>query len=126
MHCSGSGGKEDVVGHPVVGQCWEGFVIENTLSVAPDDTEASFYRASGGAEIDLILLLPGRKPWAIEIKRSLDPKPARGFHNACADVKPEAKYVVYPGDEKYSISRSIVAISAADLAREVVEETSNS
>ena len=122
----GLGGKEDVVGHPVVGQSWEGFVIENTLSIAPDGTEASFYRASGGAEIDLILLLPGRKPWAIEIKRSLDPSPGKGFHNACVDVGPEAKYVVYPGDEKFSVSRSVVAISATDLAGEVVKETCSS
>lgn len=39
-----------LVGHPVVGASWEGFVIENLLSVAPDRTQASFYRTSAGAE----------------------------------------------------------------------------
>ena len=115
----GLGDKEDVVGHPVAGQSWEGFVIENILSVAPDRTEASFYRASGGAEIDLVLVLPGRKPWAIEMKRSLDPKPGKGFHNACADVTPEAKYVVYPGEERFAVSKGVEAISVTDLVREV-------
>jgi len=54
--------KDDLLAHPVVGQSWEGFVIENLLSVAPEGTEASFYRSSGGAEIDLVLSLPGRRP----------------------------------------------------------------
>ena len=116
----GLGSKEDIIGHPVVGMSWEGFVIETLLSVAPNRTDASFYRASGGAEIDLILTLPGREPWAIEIKRSLDPRPRRGFHSACKDVRPEAKFVVYPGNERFKIAEDIEAVSVVDLANEVV------
>lgn len=117
----GLGTKEDVLGHPVVGHSWEGFVIENLLSVAPGRTEAQFYRASGGAEIDLVLTLPGRRPWAIEIKRSLDPKPARGFHSACLDVKPEARFVVYPGSERFALSKGLDALSVVDMAAIVQE-----
>ena len=115
----GLGSKEDVTGHPVVGMSWEGFVMETLLSVAPSRTEASFYRASGGAEIDLILTLPGREPWAIEIKRSLDPRPRRGFHSACEDVRPEAKFVVYPGNERFRIAEDIEAVTVVDLANDV-------
>jgi predicted AAA+ superfamily ATPase len=116
----GLGDKDSNVGHPVIGQSWEGFVVENALSVAPDRTQASFYRASGGAEIDLVLVLPGRKPWTIEIKRSLDPKPAKGFHNACEDVRPDAKYVVYSGEERFAVSEGVEAISITDMMREDV------
>ncbi|HET7587487.1 MAG TPA: DUF4143 domain-containing protein [Gammaproteobacteria bacterium] len=49
---------------------WEGFVVENRLSAAPERTEARFYRTSAGAEVDLVLDLPAGKHWAIEIKRS--------------------------------------------------------
>ncbi len=115
----GLASKEDVVGHPVVGASWEGFAIETLLSVAPDRAEASFYRSSGGAEIDLILTLPGRRPWAVEIKRSLDPRPTKGFHSACRDVRPEAGFAVYPGEERYRIAKDIEAIPLADLANEV-------
>lgn len=115
----GLGSKEEVTGHPVVGMSWEGFVIETLLSVAPERAEASFYRASGGAEIDLILTLPGRRPWAVEIKRSLDPRPRKGFHSACEDVRPEAKFVVYPGEERYRIAEDIEAVSVGGLAGEV-------
>ncbi len=109
--------KEQIVGHPAVGASWEGFVIENLLSLAPDGTESFFYRSSGGAEIDLILRLPGRRPWAIEVKRSLDPRPRRGFHSACRDIKPERAFVVYPGADVFPISESVEAIPLADLAR---------
>lgn len=115
----GLGSKEDITGHPVVGMSWEGFVIETLLSIAPDRADASYYRASGGAEIDLILTLPGRDPWAIEIKRSLDPRPRRGFHSACQDVRPEAKFVVYPGNERFKIAEDIEAVTVVDLANEV-------
>lgn len=115
----GLGDKEEILGHPVVGPSWEGFVIENLLSVAPERADAGFYRASGGAEIDLVLTFPGQRVWAIEIKRSLDPKPARGFHSGCKDVKPDARFVVYPGDERFSISRNIEAINIDALAREI-------
>lgn len=120
----GLGTREIVLSHPVVAQSWEGFVIENLMSVAPERSEARFYRASGGAEIDLILTLPGRKPWAIEIKRSLDPKPTKGFHNASEDVGPEAKLVVYPGVERFAISEGTEAVSLADLAAEIAAEAS--
>lgn len=112
----GLGSKEDVLGHPVVGHSWEGFVIENLIAVSPFGTEANFYRASGGAEIDLILTLPGREPWAIEIKRSLEPRLSKGFHHACADIRPEAKFVVYPGGERFKMSNGVEAINVAELA----------
>ena len=115
----GLGAKEAVLGHPVVGLSWEGFVIENLLAVAPDRTEASFYRASGGAEIDLVLTLPGRRPWAIEVKRSLNPRPSRGFHSACKDVRPEAKFVIYPGDEPYRVAEDVEALRLVDLVDRV-------
>ena len=115
----GLGAKEQILGHPIVGLSWEGFVIESILSIAPDRTEASFYRASGGAEIDLILTLPGRKPWAVEVKRSLNPRPSKGFHSACRDVEPEAKFVVYPGEERYRVAEDIEALRPVDLADKV-------
>lgn len=115
----GIGNKEQLLGHPIVGTSWEGFVIENLLDIAPERTEASFYRASGGAEIDLVLTLPGRKPWAIEVKRSLDPRPKKGFYSACEDIQPEERLVVYPGSERFMVSKQVEAISLGELANRI-------
>jgi len=106
----GLGDLESLLGHPVVGTSWEGFVIENAIAAAPAGTEASFYRTAAGAEIDLLLTLPGGRLWAIEIKRSLAPKVEKGFHLACDDLKPERRFVVYPGTERFPLKGDTEAI----------------
>ncbi len=112
--------KEALVSHPVVGQSWECFVIENLLVCAANKAQGYFYRTSGGAEIDLLLSWPDGSLWAIEIKRSLSPKLGRGFHAACADLAPARKFVVYPGEERYRHAADIEAISLAELAAELI------
>ncbi len=87
--------SEALLGHPVVGGSWEGFCIENLIAAAPRGTEASFYRSSAGAEIDLILKLPGGALWAIEIKRTTSPKVTRGFHIAADDLDVAERLLVY-------------------------------
>ncbi len=108
--------KETLLAHPVVGPGWEGFVVENLLAGADANVQAYFYRSSGGAEIDLLLAWPDGRLWAVEIKRSLAPKVERGFHSACADLKPEKRWVVYPGAERYRLAEDIEAVPLAVLA----------
>lgn len=111
--------KETLLSHPVVGQSWECFVIENLLVCAPESVQGYYYRTSGGAEIDLLLAWPDGSLWAIEIKRSLTPKLERGFHAACADLNPVRKFVVYPGAERYRMAVDIEAIPLPMLAAEL-------
>ncbi len=108
--------KESLLAHPVVGQSWECFVIENLLAAGMGQVRGFFYRTGGGAEIDLLLLWPDGGLWAVEVKRSLSPKLERGFYAACDDLKPAKKFVVYPGVERYRIASDIEAISLAELA----------
>ena len=98
---------DDVLGHPITGASWEGFVVETVHCVMPDGATANFYRTAAGAEIDLVLTMPGGEKWAIEIKRSSSPKVERGFHEACADLQPARKFIVYPGGEAYPLSANI-------------------
>lgn len=118
------GDMETLLAHPVIGQSWECFVIENLLLAAPEDTQAYFYRTSGGAEIDLLLQLPNGECWAIEIKRSLQPRVERGFHAACEDLKPARKYLVYPGLDSYPLAHGIQVVSLNTLAQHLVEDQS--
>lgn len=108
--------KETLLAHPVQGASWEGFVIENLLANVDAMVQPYFYRSSGGAEIDLLLAWPDGRLWAIEIKRSLTPKLERGFHSACADLKPERRFVVYPGSERYRMAEDIEAMPLPMLA----------
>lgn len=111
-----------LAGHPVVGASWEGFVIENLLAVAPPRTMASFYRTSAGAEIDLLLELPGRRGlWAVDIKRGLSATPSKGFHNAGEDLKPQRSFIVYSGEERYPIAKDVEAIGVRNMASLLAE-----
>lgn len=107
---------DDLISNPIVGNSFEGFVIENIASVIPHRTKTSFYRSSAGAEIDLILELPKNKGlWAIEIKLGANPKPSRGFYSAISDLKPQRSFVVYSGNESYPISEGVEAIGLFEL-----------
>lgn len=109
----------ELAGHPIFGMSWEGFVIENLLSVLPHRTLPSFYRTAAGAEIDLVLEFPTQKKWAIEVKGGTAPALAKGFYNALEDIEPERSFVVYPGADRYPVSKEIEVISLAELAQEV-------
>lgn len=111
---------DELMGHPVAGPSWEGFVIENLLAAAPEGTQASFYRTSAGAEIDLVLDLgDGRGRWAVEVKKSLTAKPARGFWNAVEDLRPDRAMVVHGGPDRYPLAPAVEAIGLAELAAEL-------
>ena len=108
----------------MVGSSWEGFVIENLLSVIPFRTLASFYRTSAGAEIDLVLEFPGlTEAWAIEIKRSLSVNPKRGFYNAVEDIQPDKTFVVYAGEDRYPVAEGVEAVGVAEMAQILIEKS---
>ena len=108
---------EDLLKHPAVGESWEGFVIENLLVSAPHNTLASFYRtAPGGNEIDLVLQLPGRRPWAIEIKRSDQPTPGEGFYKAREDIGAERSFVACSVEGHWERGQDVEVIGVRELA----------
>lgn len=110
----------DLLGNPIVGNSWEGFVIENIMAVAPSHIKAYFYRTSGGAEIDLVLESETNEIWAIEIKRSTAPKPSKGFHSACDDLNPKEKFIVYSGSDTFTTKNDITIISLYDIMERLV------
>ena len=100
-----------VLGHPVTGGSWEGFVIENRLAAAPSGTAACFYRTAVGAEIDLVLDLPPKERWAIEIKRSSAPVLSKGFYLGCGDIKATRRMVVHAGEDTFGLGDGVEAVS---------------
>lgn len=104
-----------LLGHPVVGPSFEGFVIENVAAACRPEVTCHFYRTSGGAEIDLVLAWPDGALWAIEVKRSLAPKVERGFYSACEDLAPTRRFVVYPGAERWPLGNGVEVISLIEL-----------
>ena len=115
----GIGTLEQLAGHPVVGESWEGYVIETLASMLPPRSRPHFYRTGAGAEIDLVIEHDDGARWAIEVKRSLSARVGRGFHLSCQDLEPARAFVVYAGDDRYPLSESVEAIGLRELAGEL-------
>ena len=101
---------EGLLGHPVVGGSWEGLCIEALLAAAPTGTEPFFYRTSAGAELDLVLRLPGGDIWAVEIKRTTAPKVSRGFYVGAEDIKASRKLLIYAGEHDVPVAEGVRAM----------------
>jgi predicted AAA+ superfamily ATPase len=116
------GNYTELLGHPVVGGSWEGFVIENIMSVAPPNVQPFYYGTQAGAEIDLILEFSPTEKWAIEIKRNTAPSVTKGFYIACDDIQPQRRYVVYSGKDRFPLAHGVLAIPLFELMQEIVQK----
>ena len=113
--------EDGVLGHPVAGASWEGFVLETLIRAAPDRARASFYGTATGVEVDLLLELPGHRLWAMEIKRGSAPRVEKGLRIAMDDLQPDRTFLVYSGDERYPQAGGIEVIGLAALADALAE-----
>lgn len=108
---------DELQGHPLIGNSWEGFVIEQIISMLPEEWDTYFYRTSAGAEIDLVIFRGQKEPIAIEIKYSSAPKVSKGFHTGFSDLGCHKGFVIYPGEEMYPISENVTVLPVRDLNR---------
>ena len=114
------GDVDSLLGNPVVGASWEGFVIENLLAVAPSRMLASFFRTARGAEVDLILDMGAKHGvWAIEIKRSPATAVSKGFIIALQDLQPDRAFLVHGGQDRYPKRKDIEAVGLLELVNEL-------
>jgi hypothetical protein len=107
----------DVLGHPVAGPSWEGFVIESLIAAAGDRRTPYYYRTEDGAEVDLLFDRAGKVEMAIEIKRSTAPELSAGFRSAREVLKPKEAYVVHSSVGHWPIAKGVTAIDLVGLMR---------
>ena len=112
---------DDLISHPVAGGSWEGFVIENLISVCPTHFNCYYYRTAQGAEIDLVIETGHNIVIAVEIKKSSSPTISKGFHIACDDIHASKKFVVYSGEDSFSMGNDITAISLKGMMELLLE-----
>jgi uncharacterized protein len=103
--------------HPKLGASWEGFALEEVMRVA-GDREAYFWHTQGGAELDLMVFLKGRR-FGFEFKYADAPGVTKGLHVAKADLKLSRAFVVHPGEKSYPLNTWAEAVSIADLRSRV-------
>lgn len=91
----------DLYGHPVAGNSWEGFVIEQVEALLPEGIRVFYYRTHAGAESDLVLVKGVKPVAAIEIKLSSAPVISRGFYECINDLRAKYKFVIIPTGDDY-------------------------
>jgi len=100
--------RDQIFGWPNCGGSWEGFVLDQLLS-HQNGWKPSYYRDSGGSEIDLILER-GMQKVAIECKLSSAPKVERGFWSAREIVKPDYTWIIAPVADAYPYKDGVEVI----------------
>lgn len=100
--------------HPKLGASWEGFAIEQVLSLEPYD-EAYFWASYQGAEIDLILRR-GDRLFGIECKRKDAPGLTPSIRTALDDLKLERVAILVPGTRRYSLNDQVEVVPLESLA----------
>lgn len=90
-----------LMGHPQAGNSWEGFVIQQILSIIPNQIKPYFYRTSAGAELDLLLTIGNQIEYAIEIKLTNAPQLSRGNTEAISGINPRQRTIIIPTGEKF-------------------------
>lgn len=99
---------EEVRSHPKLGASWEGFALENILSIA-NTRDAYFWATHAGAELDLLIFHRGKR-LGFEIKYADAPGMTKSMHSALADLRLDAAWIVYPGDERYRIHEKVEVV----------------
>jgi predicted AAA+ superfamily ATPase len=105
--------RHSLLGHPRLGASWEGFALEQTLRVLRA-TEAYFWAAHSGAELDLLIPHRGHR-LGFDFKFSEAPKVPKSLHAAMETLQLHHLWLVYPGAHEYRVQERITVFPLRHL-----------
>lgn len=111
---------EDLFGNPIIGNSWEGYVIEQIYAVLPETYTLNYYRTQQGAELDLVICKNLKPVIGIEIKFNSSPKFSVGNEISLKDLGLDKCFIVVPEVERYYLKDSIEVISISELIMDFV------
>lgn len=109
----GVSSRRDLEHHPKVGASWEGYAIEEVLKARRPD-QAYFWATHGGAELDLLMFVRGRRI-GVECKRMDAPQLTPSMRTALADLSLDELFVVYPGPRRSSLARGVSVVPLVEF-----------
>lgn len=113
---------DELEGMPVIGNSWEGYVIEQICQIGQNEFEPHFYRTHEGAEIDLVLLKAGKPLYSIEIKYTSAPKLSRGNTQAFRDINAKENFIVTPNSDDYYLTEDIRVCNLNSFLKLLIQE----
>lgn len=107
--------RVEVERHPKLGASWEGFALAEVVRALDVPWErCSFWGTHGGAEIDLVVEVAGRR-LGIEAKRTEAPVVTRSMHTALVDLDLDQILVVHGGAASFPLTERVRAVSLQDV-----------
>lgn len=106
-------GFDKLYGHPSYGPCWEGFAIENILSMLQPRGIYGYFRTRTGQEIDLVMEHRGKR-LGFEFKTSSSPGLSTGNKAAAKILDLDKLFIVVPQGSAYPIAADKVWVSPLD------------
>ncbi len=108
---------DQILGHPIMGASWEGFIVEQIVTSLPAGWHPYFYRTAAGIELDLVLVRAGAAPVAVEIKAGSVPHLGKGFRIAFSDLGCHRGYCIYNGADEYPLADGVLALPPTRIRR---------
>ncbi len=105
----------DLQAHPKLGASWEGFALEQVVSLL-DTRDAYFWATHGGAELDLLVILRGKR-YGFEFKYGDAPRRTKSMNIAHSDLALERLWVIYPGSKEYELDDSTAVVPLGSIPR---------
>ncbi len=120
-YLTGIHNPESLQGHVLIGNSWEGYVIEQIQQCLLQELKLFYYRTHHGAESDLVLV-KGTQPLAcLEIKYTSQPRPAKGFAIAVDDLQTKINFVITPKSDSYLIGKSTYVCNLFEFLSEKIK-----
>ncbi len=112
---TGITGFENLQGNVLIGNSWEGYVIEQIKPLLPSEIQMFYYRTHNGSESDLVLVRGNQLCGCIEIKYTGAPKLTKGFQIAINDLKTENNFIIVPNSETYPVSKNVIVTNLIEF-----------
>jgi uncharacterized protein len=118
LHAISNIGKMTALrGHPVAGNSWEGYVVEQVLQAMPAGLQLYYYRTQAGAECDMVLARGVHPVASIEVKLNNAPSITKGYYQSIDDLKTKKNFVVVPDVESYKSGNGILICNVTDFIK---------
>ena len=95
-HLLGITSYEELLRHPMLGNLWEGYVIEDIMNVLKDEFRFYFYRTADGTECDLLIFKGNQCLAAVDGKFSPSPKRTKSMTIAMKDLQAKKAFYIVP------------------------------
>lgn len=112
---SGIRSLDELRGHIMLGNSWEGFVVQQVRTWIDDPARLHYFRTMDGSELDLVITRGSKAAVAIEIKTTNAPTLSKGNQLAFEAVGAKKQLIVTPSADDHPYGDGITVCSLRTL-----------